>query len=161
MSWLIRNQADDFFNAYKVLKQNNEPIVSPRVVCLAFSLELYFKVLYYTHNLIPPRSHSILKLFMSLPRQIRRGIFFHETISGNPFVTRGPILYRKRFSGVASDYFGFIKHLEAISNGFAKWRYAHESQSLKYEEWFALALIESVKSASDATGARSIGQQQD
>lgn len=69
MSWLIRVQADDFFNSYQVLKENDEaliaklgklagkPLSSPTafgavptgsaaVVCLAFSLELYIKDLH-------------------------------------------------------------------------------------------------------------------
>lgn len=66
MSWLIRLQADDFFNAYCVLKESDDlmmdkleklsgkplvsktaygafPVSTPSIVCLAFALELYVK----------------------------------------------------------------------------------------------------------------------
>ncbi len=69
MSWLIRLQADDFFNAYRVLKESDDlmisklenlsgkplvsktafgafPVSTPSIVCLAFALELYIKNLY-------------------------------------------------------------------------------------------------------------------
>tara|TARA_R100000005_G_scaffold96726_1_gene86832 strand:- start:18068 stop:18553 length:486 start_codon:yes stop_codon:yes gene_type:complete len=161
MSWHIRIQADDFFNAYKVLKNHNELIVGPSVVCLAFSLELYFKELHSVLKGKAPRGHDIIKLFEMLPSQIKQEIFAHDSIRQNPFNTRGNIFSPKLYDKAYTPYDRFVDQIKTISNGFKEWRYAHEKQILKYEESFALALIESVKSASDAARARSTWQVQD
>ena len=81
----IQMQADDFFNAYLVLKDNNEALMerlennpgkpligtkelgtritgSVEIVCLAFSVELYIKDLHYAINGEAPRGHNILEL---------------------------------------------------------------------------------------------------
>lgn len=155
MSWLVKAQADDFFSAYKILEKASGPIMAPGVVCLAFSLELYIKDVYYALNMEPPRSHNILKLYKKLPRQIRRDIFFHASIIQNPFALRGPIIFLRRFNGLSRDYYGFIKHLEVISDGFEKWRYSYENGTLRYESWFAEALITAFKSAADNARGRS------
>ncbi|HTE39783.1 MAG TPA: hypothetical protein VK629_03080, partial [Steroidobacteraceae bacterium] len=86
----IRTQADDFFNAYRVLRESNDtlfaqaqktgekvpvdskafgalPAMGPSVVCLAFSVELYVKDLHFALNNKAPRGHSILKLYAKLP----------------------------------------------------------------------------------------------
>ena len=83
----IQMQADDFFNAYLVLKDNNEamierlsnspgkPLIGTKelgtrpttgvdIVCLAFSVELYIKDLHYAIKSETPRGHNILKLFV-------------------------------------------------------------------------------------------------
>ena len=54
-----------------------------------------------------------------------------------------------------SAYDGFIDHVKAISDSFEKWRYSYESTTLKYDIWFALALIESVKSVADTIRRKS------
>jgi hypothetical protein len=161
-------QADDFLNAYLVLKENSKalierlennpgkPLIGTKelgtritggveIVCLAFSVELYIKDLYCALNVKAPRDHDILKLFEALPEQIRQNIFAHESISQNPFLTRGDIFSTKRFSIESSAYDGFIDQLKAISDGFTKWRYSYESSSLHYDISFALAFIESIK----------------
>ena len=166
----IQMQADDFFNAYLVLKENNEAMIerlsdSPgkpligtkelgtritggvEIVCLAFSLELYIKDLYYALNVKAPRSHKILKLFEELPEQIQKEIFAYDSISQNPFFIRGNMFSTKRFERDFSPYDGFIEKLEEINDGFQKWRYSYESAALHYDVSFALALIESIKSA--------------
>ncbi len=178
MSLKIRMQADDFFNAYRVLRESNEaaidklsklagkplevskafgtlPAMGVTVVCLAFSVELYIKDLYYTLKIKPPRSHKILELYQGLPEHIRQEIFAHDSISGNPFVARGSVFSIKKFTSSYSAYDGFIERIEEISNGFEKWRYSYESAALNYEEWFALAFIEAVKSAADTIRTRS------
>lgn len=161
MSWHIRIQADDFFNAYKVLKNNKELLVGPSFVCLAFSVELYFKELHSALKGNAPRGHNIFKLFEKLPSQIKQDIFAHDPIRQNPFNTRGNIFSPKLYDKAYTPYDRFVDQIKTISNGFEEWRYAHESRMLKYEESFALALIESVKFASDAARARSTGQVQD
>ncbi len=167
-------QADDFFHAYRILEESNDeafanvetlagkplkgkrafsslPTMSPGVVCLAFSVELYFKDLHGALEGKIPRGHNILKLYRKLPKVVKREIFTHDSISQNPFATRGPIFYLKKFSGVRSDYYGFLCQIKAISDGFEKWRYSYERTTLQYDVWFALALIEAVRSTADAT----------
>lgn len=91
---------------------------------------------------------------MKFPRQIRRDIFSHDSIRKNPFVTGGPILLRQRFSDISRDYYGFLLQLKAISDGFQEWRYSYESTTLHYQEWFALAFIESVKFSANSVRRR-------
>lgn len=178
MSWRVRVQADDFFNSYLVLKENDSlmmgkleklrgkplvgtkefgtrPTLGATIVCLAFAVELYFKEIYYALGIQNKRpkgrnGHNILKLYEGLPENIRKDIFAHEAISKNPFTTRGDIFSIRRYESDYTVYDGFINQLKAISNGFQKWRYSYESAALHYEEWFALALIEAVKSSADA-----------
>lgn len=166
----IQVGAEDFFNAYLVLKENNEvlieklansskktseektllgtrPAMGVEIVCLAFSVELYIKNLHYAITGKVPRGHNILKLFKQLPEQIQQEIFAHDSISQNPFITRGDIFSTKRFTSDYSAYDGFIDQIKAISDGFVKWRYSYESIALHYDASFALALIEAIKSA--------------
>ena len=166
----IQMQADDFFNAYLVLKENSKalmerlennpgkPLIGTKelgtritggveIVCLAFSLELYIKDLLCAVKSKAPREHNILKLFKKLPEHIQQEIFAYDAISQNPFFTRGNIFSTKRFSSDYSPYDGFIDKIQEISNGFEKWRYSYESAALHYDISFALAFIESIKSA--------------
>lgn len=161
--------AEDFLNAWHILDESNErlvdrldaspntrasdtafgskPAMGPAIVCLAFSVELYIK---YLHCVIsdkaPPKGHNILKLFEKLPDETRQRIFAHEAICQNPFTTRGTVFSTKKFARTYSAYDGFIDHILAISNGFEKWRYSHESTALRYDTSFALALIKAVRS---------------
>lgn len=166
----IQMQADDFFNAYLVLKENNEvfferqadssgklhmgttnlgvhPTMGVAIVCLAFSVELYIKDLHFATKGEAPRGHKILELFEKLPEQVQQKIFAHSSISQNPFFTGGNIFSTKRFTGDYSAYDGFIDQVKAISDGFEKWRYSYESTALRYDSSFALAFIESIKAA--------------
>lgn len=175
----IRTQADDFFHAYQVLSESHgaalrnlekldeKPLVSnavfggvsamsPSIVCLAFSVELYMKDLHVLLTGKAPRGHNILKLYKKLPKPIRREIFAHESISQNPWATRGPVLLRERFSGNCRAYYGFLLQVKAISDGFEKWRYSYERTTLQYEEWFALAFVEALKSAVDNRRSRPV-----
>lgn len=165
----IQMQADDFFNAYLVLKDNTKALTQRlqdnpgnpldrtnelgtritggvEIVCLAFSLELYIKDLLSKAKGKAPREHSILKLFNKLPENIRQEIFAHDSMSQNPFNTRGDLFSPKRFTSEYSAYDRFIDQIKAISDGFVKWRYSYESTTLQYDISFALALIESIKS---------------
>ena len=169
----IQIQADDFFNAYLVLKVNNEavierlsklpgtPLVGTKelgthptpgieIVCLAFSLELYLKDLHYAlTKKKPSKDHDILKLFNKLPEKIRQEIFACDSISQNPFIARGNIFYAKRSAATHNPYDGFIDHIKEISDGFVKWRYSYESSTLRYSDSFAVAFIHAIKSVTD------------
>ena len=153
MSWQVRMQADDFFNAYQVLKKNYETaslaIMGPSIVCLAFALELYLKEIYCALGKKIPISHDILKLFEGLPEKIRQEIFAHDLISQNPFYTRGDIWSIERFNKDFTPYDGFVDQIKAIGNSFKEWRYAHEHRALRYETGFSEALIVAVKSVTD------------
>lgn len=153
MNSKIQVEADDFLKAYQVLVDNYDSatlaIMGPSVVCLAFAVELYIKDLHFALTSKPPRSHNILNLFEALPLEIRQEIFSQNSISQNPFTTRGDILSPKRFSKTYTPYDRFIDQVKAISNGFEKWRYSYESTTLRYDSAFALALIEAIKSVAN------------
>lgn len=153
MSFKIRMQADDFFNAYRVLEKNYDTatlsIMGPSVVCLAFSLELYLKSLHFSLTGKAPRGHNIFKLFEKLPLQTKEEIFAHKAISQNPFMMRGDIFSVQYYSRAYSPYDRFIDQMKAISDGFEKWRYSYESTTLKYDSFFALAFIEAIRSVAD------------
>lgn len=181
MSWRVRVQADDFLNAYKILSENNQsvidklavsagkPLVSKTVlgtipamgvdvVCLAFSVELYIKDIYCVLNIELPRGkdgHDILKLFEKLPEPIRQRIFVHDSISQNPFMTRGDLFSPQIFSRDYSSYDRFRDQLKAISDAFVKWRYAYEHTTLSYDISFALSFIEAAKSTADSIRVQS------
>lgn len=168
----IQMQADDFFNAYLVLKDNSEalmerlqnnpgkPLIGTKepgtrmtggveVVCLAFSVELYIKDLYSVIEGKVPRGHNIFKLFEKLPEKIQQEIFSHDSISQNPFITRGDGFSPKSFTSDYSAFDGFTDHIKAISNGFEGWRYSYESTTLQYNNFFAEAFIEAMKSVAN------------
>lgn|GEM_PF-1310929 len=165
----IQFKAEDFFNAYLILKANNEafidsqaknpssslkkiktigahPAMGVDIVCLAFSVELYIKDLHYAIKGKTPRGHNILKLFEGLPKHIRQVIFAHDSISQNPFITRGDIFSVNRFNDTYTAYDRFVDQIKSISDGFEKWRYSYESGSLHYDVSFALVFIEVIKS---------------
>lgn len=101
-----RFEADQFFNSFKVLRANDvafmahnakiaaikgkkvvEPIptIGGSVVCLAFSVELYIKDIYFALRIKPPRGHNIvLLLYRRLPKRVRREIFedVQDSVSG-------------------------------------------------------------------------------
>lgn len=156
MSWLVRAQADDFFNAYKVLNKNGLFVMTPGVVCLAFALELYIKDIYYALKMEDklPRGrngHNILKLYEGLPESVREEIFSHDAIKQNPFTTRGNSLSVRYFNKSYTLYERFTDQIKEISDGFEKWRYSFEKDkgTLNYESWFAETLIEVFISVAD------------
>lgn len=178
MSWLIRTQADDFFNAYRILKESDEALIGKvaklagkplfsktaygsapasgvNIVCLAFSIELYIKELHFKVKDKVPKGHNILKLYEELPEDIRQEIFTHKEISQNPFNTRGDIFSIRKFDRSYTPYERFLDQLKAISDGFIKWRYSYENGSLQYDVGFALSFIEAVKSTTDLIGKKS------
>ena len=150
----LQQNAEDFLSAFKILKESNDTLIgqignSPEnsaeakaigklatmgveIVCLAFSVELYIKYLHYTITNKVPRGHNILDLFRKLPKSTRQKLFSHPSISK-----------------YGSSFSEFEKEIEAISDGFEKWRYSHESNTLRYNSYFALVLIEAVKNAAE------------
>jgi hypothetical protein len=153
MPFQLRMQADDFLKAYQVLKKNYNAdtlaIMGPSIVCLAFAVELYLKDLHVILTGKAPRIHDIHKLFEKLPQPVKQEIFAHKSISQNPFMTSGNILSPDYFSRTYSLNDRFVDQMKAISDGFEKWRYAHESVTLKYDSFFAMALIEAVAETAD------------
>lgn len=159
MTYRIRMQADDFFKAHEVLTENfnSAPVtgVGPSVVCLAFSIELYFKDLYDALKMKPPRGkdgHSILKLFEGLPEKIQQDIFSHGEIgTQNPWVVFGSPFAPKSGAKNKGITDLFIYEIAAISDGFTDWRYSHEAKraALHYNGGFALSLVKAVKSVCD------------
>ena len=156
----IQENAEDFFNAFKILRESNEgftngqdnssrnsssttafaalPAMGVDIVCLAFSAELYIKNLHYVITRETPRGHNIVKLFMSLSDEIQHEIYSHPSIA----------VYGWSFED-------FNKQIEAISHGFEKWRYSHEYSTLRYDSYFALVFIEAVISATESERCRS------
>ena len=152
----LKTHADDFLNAFKILKESNEALihslsdgsgsaVTPRafgtrpamgveIVCLAFSVELHIKDVHYAISGEPPRGHNILNLFKELPEWAQREIFHHPSIA------------QYRWGSTE-----FEEQLRRISDGFERWRYAYESASLRYESYFALVLIEATRSVTAST----------
>ncbi len=156
MTYQMRMQADDFYKAYQVLKDNYNTktlaIMGPSIVCLAFSVELYMKDLHFALEGKAPFGHNIYKLFKKLPEPIRQEIFSHPSISQNPFHTRGHIYSAKGFSSNFNPYDGFIEQIEIISDAFVNWRYPIDQKktvTLTYNSAFAEALAEAVKSVAD------------
>lgn len=142
--------AQDFLNAYKILKGSNNafvervardageshqktafgsiPAMGIDIVCLAFSVELHIKELHRAFSGEIPRGHNIGKLFSMLPASTQEAIVSHDSIAR----------YGWNDSQIEIE-------LRAISDGFEKWRYAYESVSLRYNEYFAIALISAAR----------------
>ena len=150
----IRKQAHDFLTAYKVLEKNYESatlaVMGPSVVCLALAMELYLKELSCELTGEVPRGHNIWQLFDELPLQIKQEIFSHESISHNPFMMRGNFFSPKYYSSSYSAYDRFIDQMKGISDGFIEWRYSYEESNLRYDSFFALALIEAIASTTNS-----------
>lgn len=159
MSFRIRMQADDFYKAHEVLSESfaaaPQAGMGPSVVCLAFSIELYFKDLYDAIQMEPPRGkdgHSLLKLFEGLPEEVQVEIFSHGEIgTQNPWVVFGSPFAPKSSTKNKGVTDLFMYEIAAISNGFTDWRYSHEGKraALHYNGGFALALVKAVKSVCD------------
>lgn len=152
--WRIRVQADEFLKAYHVLKNGDHStalmVATPGVVCLAFAVELYLKELHVIAAGKSPRGHNIYKLFVALPSDVRQAVFAHKSISDNPFMMRGDIFNVGFHSQTYTAYDRFTDQMKGISDGFEKWRYSYEVQTLTYQSSFALALITAVASTSDS-----------
>lgn len=158
MSWLVRVQADDFFNAYQVLAKSGLEMSNPAVVNLAFSVELYTKDLHFALKGKAPKCHNILELFRKLPEETQQEIRNHPSIkkliafySMQSFPLYVPIDKNKR---KITDI--LEQQIYKISDAFEKWRYSYENGVLDYEMGTALALIEAIKPTTDTMNARKI-----
>jgi len=118
----LLNQAVGFFNAASRCFSNiaispliqNSPMTAG-VVCSAFSVELYLKLVHVLSTGKPIKGHKLLELFESLPEQAQSNI---------------------------STKFGDsnLKQLLAeASNAFVEWRYEHEHEGLTINPSFLLA----------------------
>ena len=108
------------------------------IVCLSFSLELYVKDLHYAITGEAPKGHNILKLFRGLPERTRDEVFSHPSVAHYGWSLQE-----------------FKDQIDVISDGFEKWRYSHESTTLRYNAYFALVFIEAVRSAAASERSRS------
>lgn len=146
----IRQNAEDFLNAFQILRESNDvlaenlssssvntsdvkafgtlPTMGVEVVCLAFSIELYIKSLHYAIIQKAPLGHNILTLFRKLPERVQQQIFKHPSVAE----------YGWSFAELERE-------IEAISDGFQKWRYSHEFTPIQYNCYFALAFIEAIR----------------
>jgi hypothetical protein len=144
---LLATHAQDFLNAYKILRESNNTLIEQTnggagkgcvetaygtlptmgidIVCLSFSVELHLKELHRVVSGKVPRGHNIATLFRDLPVAVQKDIVSHHSI-----VQYG-------WSDAEVD-----RELVAISDGFEKWRYAYESTALGYNNYFAKVLIE-------------------
>jgi hypothetical protein len=152
--------AQDFLNAYRILKDSNRALVGRKipcgeevreqaafgvlpamgidVVCLAFSVELHLKELHRVVRGKAVKGHNITQLFQALPETVQAELVSQQSIA----------------------HFGWSdeqlsRELQAISDGFETWRYAYESTSLRYNNYFAEALIEAsrIVASTKVTGA--------
>lgn len=146
----LKENAEHFLNAFHILRESNDalinklsnppvstsevkafgtlPTMGVDIVCLAFSVELYIKDLHYAITQKAPRGHNILTLFRKLPERAQQQIFKYPSVSK----------YGWSFSE-------FEREIAAVSDGFEKWRYSHESRAIRYNIYFALVFIEAVK----------------
>ena len=160
----LDTHAGDFLNAFEIIKESNEALIARQtgtsaaastkgafgvrpamgieIVCLAFSVELHIKALHYALSGKPPRGHNIFTLFRRLPEWVQRATFHHQSIA--------------QYGWSVSK---FEDRVRAISDGFEKWRYAFESTSLRYDIYFALALIEATKAVATSTRRCLIGEE--
>ena len=87
-------------------------LLAPVVVCYAFAIEVYLKLLLQLNNIKVRNTHNILKLCKSLPEDIR-----------NKIVEQYRAVLGKNLDQ-------FLKDIELISEAFEQWRYAYEHQLL-------------------------------
>lgn len=162
MSWLVRVQADDFFNAYKILGKSGMAVMTPGIVCLAFALELYIKDIYYALKMEDefPRGrdgHNILELFRNLPEEKQKEIRSYPAIQKIVAYYSMKLfpLYTPQDKNKKPITDILEQQIYKISDAFQKWRYSYENGTLNYEKGIALALIEAAKSAADNARRRS------
>lgn len=147
---ILATHAQDFLNAYEILRESNDSLVKQSVpdadkvcagrafgirpamgvdiVCLAFSVELHLKELHRVSYDKVPRGHKIIEIFKALSESEQE-----EVVSHHPIAQYG------------WDYAQLKSELIAISDSFEKWRYAYESTALRYNVYFAKALIEALQ----------------
>jgi HEPN domain-containing protein len=155
----ISSQAEYFLNAYHILVRNKQELQDLRkqrahehnvkhpdknhvqeigyatdqqtgvadFVCLAFSVELYLKAVFEVLGK-KQRGHNIRKLFEKLPDDAQKQIFN---------------IQMKNVYQTTLDH--YKERMDIISDGFEKFRYSYEHQSLTYHKSFALEMIKAMK----------------
>ena len=110
---VLLSQALSFFNGGSrcIADISITPVVtncpmSPAIVCFAFSVELYLKLLIAISTGTPPKNHKLDELFELLPADTRSNLV--------------------RIYG--SD--DLPSHLKSVSSAFIDWRYQHEHETL-------------------------------
>ena len=88
-------------NPVQIAHNQIEFLAAPGIVCFAFSIELYLKLLNVLSGLPPPKGHDLEKLFSTLPEKTRKALIV------------------KYGSGLEAD-------LLAVSPAFVDWRYFYE-----------------------------------
>jgi HEPN domain-containing protein len=109
----LLNQALAFFNAASRCEADimitpsvtNSPL-APAIVCYAFSLELYLKLLHVLATGAATKGHKLDELFLSLPPNLQ---------------TELAALY---------PHGELVPQLSAVTNAFIEWRYGHEHGAL-------------------------------
>src|SRR5262249_44529889 len=81
-------------------------LMGPAVVCYAFSLELYLKLLHVLASGKSPRGHELNKLYDDLPSK-----------------TKSDLL-------AECERIDLVNELTSAANAFKEWRYSHEQQRL-------------------------------
>ncbi|MDE2309785.1 MAG: HEPN domain-containing protein [Betaproteobacteria bacterium] len=109
----LLNQAIGFFNAgYRCMANvcitpliTNSPM-SPAIVCFAFSIELYLKLVHVLSTGQTPKGHKLEELFSSLPESSRQSLAAKYGSAELP------------------------SHIATVSTAFVDWRYEHEHETL-------------------------------
>ena len=96
-------------------------------VCLAFAVELYLKAVFEVLGK-KQRGHNIRKIFEKLPEEAQQEIFN---------------IHMKNVHQATLEH--YKERMDVISDGFEKFRYSHEHQSLTYHKRFALEMINAMK----------------
>lgn len=147
---ILATHAQDFLNAYEILRESNDSLVEQNtanadkgftgkafgilpamgidIVCLAFSVELHLKELHRVSSDNIPRGHKIIELFEKLSESEQEEVVSHHSIA--------------RYGW---DDAQLKCELLAISDSFERWRYAYENTTLRYNVYFAKALIEALQ----------------
>jgi hypothetical protein len=118
----LLNQALAFFSAASRVSADIRitPVVThspmaPTIVCYAFAVELYLKLLHVVANGQPTHGHKLETLFSTLPEDFR--------------------------TEIAAHYPGkLVEDIAFMSNAFVTWRYEHEHDALAINP-NALALL--------------------
>ena len=119
----LLNQAVGFFNAASrcfanvaiTPRINNSPM-TPGVVCAAFSIELYLKLIYLLASGNLQKGHKLDELFAALPAREQQQV---TEKYGNP---------------------ALAAHIAEMSNAFVTWRYEHEHEALTINPSALMAL---------------------
>ena len=105
------DQANAFFQAgsrceadFRLSPNVRNTLIAPAVVCYAFALEIYMKLLCHITQISVKKNHNLIEQFDALPESAIK-------IMAKHYRTSEPELR---------------KDIEAISNAFVEWRYLYE-----------------------------------